>query len=231
LQVNFIYLGKMDRDGREQRDFLLRACHDLRAALRAVRVNAQLLAGKSDREEMETILGFMVEGARNADLIVDGLVNYALALRVQISPVPVPTAAVLRTVLANLAPEVNSSGAAITYDGLPEVRADPDRLMQLFENLLRNAIQQRSEAPPRIHVSAQENGGQWQFSISDNGSGLDPRDLERIFLPFERLGRNHGRVGLGLTICREIVAGHGGKIWAESQPGAGTKILFTIDKS
>jgi signal transduction histidine kinase len=219
----------MDRDGREQRDFLLRACHDLRAALRAVRANAKLLPGKRDPQEIEAILGFMVDGARNADLIIDGLVNYAMALRVQISPAPVPTGAVLRTVLANMAAEVNASGAAITYDGLPEVRGDPDRLMQLFENLLRNAIQQRGEAPPRIHVSAQENANQWLFAVSDNGLGIEAEDLERIFRPFERLGRNHGGAGLGLAICREIVAGHGGRIWAESKPGAGTTIHFTIE--
>jgi signal transduction histidine kinase len=219
----------MDRDGREQRDFLLRACHDLRAALRAVRANAKLLPGKRDPREMEEVLGFMIEGARNADLIIDGLVNYAMALRVQISPAPVPTGAVLRTVLANIAPEVNASGAAITYDGLPEVQGDPDRLMQLFENLLRNAIQQRGEAPPRIHVSAQENANQWLFAISDNGPGIDAGDLERMFRPFERLGRNHGGAGLGLAICREIVTGHGGRIWAESKPGAGTTIHFTIE--
>jgi len=220
----------MDRDGREQRDFLLRACHDLRAALRAVRANAKLLPSKRDPQEMEQILGFMIDGARNADLIIDGLVNYALALRVQVSPSPVPTGAVLRTVLANMAPEVNASGAAITYAGLPEVQGDPDRLMQLFENLLRNALQQCGAAPPRIHVSAEENGNQWIFAVSDNGLGIEAQDVERIFKPFERLGRNHGGPGLGLAICREIIAGHGGKIWAESQPGSGTTIHFTLDK-
>jgi signal transduction histidine kinase len=101
--------------------------------------------------------------------------------------------------------------------------------MQLFENLLRNAIQQRGEVPPRIHISAQENPSQWLFAFSDNGLGIEAEDLERIFRPFERLGRHHGGAGLGLAICREIVAGHGGRIWAESKPGAGTTIHFTIE--
>jgi signal transduction histidine kinase len=226
-----IYFQSMSMDRQEQRDFLLRACHDLRAALRAVRANAELMAKareSRDPQQIEQSMSFIVDGAKNADAIVDGLVKYALALRIEISPTPVSTGALLRAVLANMAPEINGSGAKITYAALPEVSCDPDRLMQMFENLLRNAIQQRGEAAPRIQVSAQENGGQWLFAVSDNGPGIEAKDLERIFRPFERLRSNQGGAGLGLAICREIVAGHGGRIWAESKAGIGTTFYFTL---
>jgi signal transduction histidine kinase len=222
----------MVNDRQEHRDFLLRACHDLRASLRAVRTSAELaLSPRANPEpqQAEQILGFMVDGVRKADLIIDGLVNYALALRIQASPMPVDTGVLLRSVVTTMAPEIRESAADVTHAALPKVSGDPDRLMQLFENLLRNALRYRGQAPPRVHVSAQQQGAQWLFAISDNGPGIETADLDRIFRPFERLRTSDGGAGLGLAICREIVSGHGGRIWAESKPGAGTTVYFTVE--
>ena len=104
---------------------------------------------------------------------------------------------------------------------------DPDRLLQLFENLLRNAIQQRGEAP-RVHVNARERGGEW-ISRFDNGPGIEAQEPGGIFRPFERLRRDRGGAGLGLAIGREIVSGHRGRIWAESVMGDGTAFYFTFE--
>jgi signal transduction histidine kinase len=221
----------MVRDGQDFRDFLLRACHDLRAPLRSVRTNAELLLKvpeKREGPEFEQILGFLANGAQTADSLVDALASYALALHVQPGSQPVSSGTLLRNALMKLSGEVRDSGAEITYGDLPHLAADPDRLTQLFENLLRNAIQQRGDAPPRIHVSGQQRGGEWLFAVEDNGPGIAAEDLERIFRPFERLSRNHEGAGLGLAICQAIVTGHGGRIWAESVVGAGTKFYFTL---
>jgi signal transduction histidine kinase len=221
----------MDGDRQELRDLLLKAAHDLRTPLRAVRTSAELLLKAPEKRqgpEFEEIMGFLADGARNASAMVDGLANFALALHVERNPLPAPTGALLRGVLAKLAAEIKESGAEIQYHDLPRVAGDPDRLMQLFENLLRNAIQHRGDAPPRIEVSAREVSGEWIFAVRDHGPGIPADALERIFRPFERLTRKQAGAGLGLAICREIVAGHGGRIWAEPAGGNGTAFYFTI---
>jgi signal transduction histidine kinase len=221
----------MAEDRQGLREFLLRACHDLRTPLRAVRVSTELLLKdpeKREGPEFEQIMSFLINGARNAESLVDGLSKYALALQVQRNALPVSTGVLLNTVLARLATEIRTSSAEVTRDELPRVIGDPDRLMQLFENLLRNAIQHRGDAAPRIHISAREQDGDRIFSVSDNGPGIAAEDLERIFRPFERLSGDRGGAGLGLSICREIVSGHAGRIWAESVVGSGTTFYFTI---
>jgi len=213
------------------RDFLLRACHDLRSPLRAVRTNSELLlraAEKRNVEEFDQMLGFLVNGAAVADSLVQEIANYALALQVNPNPLPVSMRVLLNSVVAKRAGEIRESGAEITQSDLPRVTGDPDRLTQLLDHLVSNAIRHRGERAPRIHVSADEQQGEWTFSIKDNGPGIEPDDLQRIFRPFERLRRDGGGAGLGLAACRAIVAGHGGRIWAQSTPGEGTTFHFTL---
>jgi chemotaxis family two-component system sensor kinase Cph1 len=218
------------KDREEVREFLLRACHDLRAPLRAVTVHAELLERAAQRNgDLEPSLGFVTDGARTINSLVDALSKYALSLHVEPNPLPVSTGVLLRSVLAKLAPEIRDRGAEVTYGDLPRVSGDPDRLMQLLEQLLSNAIRHSGETP-RIHISAREEESEWIFAVQDNGPGIDPRDLERIFRPFEKLRPGRGGSGLGLASCREIVAGHGGRIWAESAVGEGTTIYFTLPR-
>lgn len=209
----------------------MRACHDLRAPLRAVRTNAELLLKvpeKREGPEFQQILGFLAEGAKNADSLVDALASYALALHIQPGSQPVSSGALLRNALMKLSGEVRDSGAEVTYGDLPAVVCDPDRVMQLFENLLRNAIQRRGDTAPRIHVSARQQSGEWIFAVADNGPGIEADDRERMFRPFERLSRSRQGAGLELAICHAIVTGHGGRIWVESVAGAGTTFYFTL---
>jgi signal transduction histidine kinase len=222
----------MTQDRQEVRDFLLRACHDLRSPLRAVTVHAELLQRAGQRgDDVEQSLGFVVDGARTVNTLVDALAKYALSLHVEPNPLPVATPVLLRSVLAKLAVEIRETGAEVTHDELPRVSGDPDRLMQLLEDLLRNAVRHSEGTPPRIHISARAEQGEWIFAVQDEGPGIDPRDLERIFRPFERLHPGRGGSGLGLASCREIVAGHGGRIWAKSRPGEGTTIYFTLPRT
>jgi len=212
--------------------FLLRACHDLRAPLRAVLAHAELLgrdagAGQADLEER---LDFIKTGARRANLLVDGIADYALALLIdsrefQTTPLEV----MLRIALAKLDRELRDNQAQVTYDRLPVVPGNGDRLMQLFEHILRNSLRYRGEAAPQVHIAVVWQEGGWLFEIRDNGPGIDTEFLDRIFEPFERLpGSGPAGSGLGLAICRAIVERHGGKMWAESGSGGGSRFLFTL---
>ena len=118
----------------------------------------------------------------------------------------------------------------VTYDSLPTVFADGAQLVQLFQNLVGNAIKYHGADPPRVHVSAKNGGEEWTFSVRDNGLGIDPRYFDKIFVMFQRL---HGReefsgTGIGLTVCKKIAERHGGRIWVESEPGKGSTFYFAL---
>lgn len=213
-------------------EFLLRACHDLRASARVVRTHSELLLkdapGQRD-SNFEQRLGFIVEGARRIDSLVDGLASYSVVLQTGVAPFQtIRTDVLLRSVLAKLDKELRESGADVLYGELPTVTGNPDRLMQVFENLLRNALVHRGEVVPRIQISAGKQAEGWLFAIRDNGPGVEAASLDSIFLPFVRLQNKESGAGLGLAICRVIVERHGGRIWAESPAGSGATFCFTL---
>uniref|UniRef100_Q026N9 histidine kinase n=1 Tax=Solibacter usitatus (strain Ellin6076) TaxID=234267 RepID=Q026N9_SOLUE len=218
------------KSDRELSEFLLRACHDVRAAARAVRTHSELIlkdaaAGKS--ADLEIRANFIVGGASRIDALTNGLAAFAIALQTDPGSFQVMRVDVLvRTVIAKLGPDLRAAAAVVEYGELPQVLGSPDRLMQVFEQLLRNALVHRGEDPPRVSIQAAKHAEGWLFTVRDNGPGLEAESLESIFRPFERLNSNGG-AGLGLAICREIIQRHGGRIWAESAPG-GTTICFTL---
>ena len=143
---------------------------------------------------------------------------------------PTNSEVALNQAIANLSIAMNECGAQIRHDPLPTVAADRVLTVQLFQNLISNAIKFRREEPPRIHVSAQRGEGEWIFSIRDNGIGIAPEHFGRVFGIFQRL---HSRSaypgsGIGLAICKKIVEGHSGRIWVESKLGGGSTFYFTI---
>jgi len=218
---------------RDLSEFLLRACHDLRSSMRAIRAQAELL--QRDGQDFERRLGFIVDGARRIDSLTDGLSSYSIALKIDDALFQfTPLDAILRTALAKVDDELRKHGAEVTCGELPQVSGNPDRLAQVFENLLRNAVRHRGENAPRIHIDAEKQAAadrqkEWLIAVRDNGPGVDAAYLERIFKPFERLRPERAEgPGMGLTICRAIVERHGGKLWAESTPGIGSTFLFTI---
>jgi light-regulated signal transduction histidine kinase (bacteriophytochrome) len=137
---------------------------------------------------------------------------------------------VFERAMGNLAAAIEAAGATVTSDMLPAVWGDEAQLVQLFQNLLANGIKFRGDAPPQVHVSARLENGEWAFSVRDNGIGIAPEDVPRLFTIFERLHsqEEYPGTGIGLALCKRIVERHGGRIGVESTPGKGSVFSFTL---
>lgn len=224
---------ELARSNAELKQFAYVASHDLQEPLRMVASYLQLLdlrhREKLDGEARE-FMGFALDGAKRMQTLIVDLLAYS---RVGTAGRPLaPTACeeVLQAAMSNLQVAIRESGARITHDPLPTVLGDATQLVQLFQNLLGNAIKFRRDEPPLIEVRAELRDDFWRLSVQDNGIGIEPRYFERIFVVFQRL---HGRkayagTGIGLAICKRIVERHGGTIEVASEPGKGSTFSFTI---
>jgi len=221
------------RSNEELQQFAYVASHDLQEPLRMVSSYTQLLArryrGKLDKDA-DDFIGFAVDGVTRMQRLINDLLSYSRVGSRGRSFEPTDTDVVLGRALANLKLAIADNHASVTHDPLPRVKADERQLEQLFQNLVGNAIKYHGAEPPRVHVGANRNNGNWEFSIKDNGIGIDPQYNDRIFVIFQRL---HSReeyegTGIGLAVCKKIVERHGGRIWVQSEAGKGSDFRFTI---
>jgi len=224
---------ELRRSNAELEQFTYIASHDLQEPLRMISIFTQLLArrykGKLDRSADEFI-GYVVDGAIRMQQMLEDLLTYS---RIGTHAKPfeqVNCEDVFNQAVANLGVDIEENKATVTHDPLPAIMADASQMVQLFQNLISNAIKFRREEAPRVHVSAERKKNEWVFSVRDNGIGISPDFMGRLFQIFQRehAVSEYPGTGVGLAICRRIVEHHGGRIWAESQLGRGSTFYFTI---
>jgi two-component system CheB/CheR fusion protein len=218
----------------ELQNFAYALTHDLQEPLRMV-VNFTELLGRQYAgqlgEEADQFISYSVEGALRIEALLKALLAYweVNGREHDDLSASVDCGAVLAKALLNLEAAIAESGATVTSDPLPVVMAEEVIMTQLFQNLISNSIKYKGEEAPKIHVSAERSAGGWLFAVRDNGMGIDPHDAERVFGMFRRLhGNEIPGTGIGLALCKKIVERKGGRIWVESEPGAGATFKFTI---
>jgi PAS domain S-box-containing protein len=224
---------ELGRSNAELQQFAFIASHDLQEPLRAVSNFTGLLslryAGKLDADADEYIK-FAAEGAKRAQVLILDLLAFSRAGSRGGALSPVDCEAVMGDTLSNLSSAIEESGGQVTHDPLPVVEGNRTQLGQVFQNLVGNALKFRGSEAPRVHVSAHRLGSAWQFSVRDNGIGIDPRHVGKIFQLFQRLHTRaeYPGTGIGLAVVKKVVERQGGRIWVESALGRGSTFHFTI---
>jgi PAS domain S-box-containing protein len=224
---------ELARSNADLQQFAYAASHDLQAPLRGVEGFVNLFSrrykGKLDTKADEFI-EFIIDGVKRMQVLIKDLLEYSQIEAKEIHWKFMESELAVTQALANLKTAIEESSAIVTYETLPRIIGDSSQMSSLFQNLIGNAIKYRKEEPPKIHISAERKGDKWLFSVNDNGIGIDPNNLDRIFVVFQRLHtrEEYEGTGIGLAICKRIVERHKGNIWIESEPGKGSTFYFTI---
>lgn len=228
-----IALEELKRSNQELERFAYITSHDLREPLRMITSFLQLLQKRYEDQldqDANEFIGYAVDGAKRLDVMTNDLLQYSKITNKKREFRPINFKDVLDHALTNLKVQIEENNAVITHDPLPTINGDEYLKIQLFQNIIGNAIKYRSQETPKIHISVIKEPTQYLFSIKDNGIGMSPKHLDQIFTIFKRL---HNReeyegTGIGLAIAQRIIHQQGGEIWAESKLGKGSTFYFTI---
>jgi signal transduction histidine kinase len=232
-QEREMLLHELERSNRELSQFSYAVSHDLRAPVSGVRALTQLLVRRDDnlQDDSAHLLSLIEQATSGMERLIDSLLCYAHAGQGQLNRQRVNADQIIEGVRTTLAPLITKTRARVVCSSLPAVDADPVLLELVFQNLVSNALQyHRPGEAPVIEISGGNSGDSWQFAVKDNGQGIPPDQQDRVFEPLKRLhGNEIPGSGLGLALCRTIVARHGGRIWVESKAdGYGTTFGFTL---
>jgi light-regulated signal transduction histidine kinase (bacteriophytochrome) len=230
LQAN---AEELKRSNAELEQFAYIASHDLQEPLRMVASYCQLLQRRyADRldQDANEFIEFAVDGARRMQQLINDLLAYSQVGSRGNELQPTDCGDAFKEACQNLETAIKETGAEIQCRDLPVAMADRTQVVQLFQNLIGNAIKFRRDEPPRVEVSAKHENGHIQVSVTDNGLGIEPQYADRIFQIFQRLHRSgeYPGTGIGLALCKKIVERHRGHIWFESEPGIGSTFCFTL---
>jgi signal transduction histidine kinase len=225
----------LSRSNEELQQFAYALSHDLQTPLRNIGTLTALLVRRNSEildKDSKEYAQLIVTGVQRMESMIKGLLDYTTAT-VDIQDRAVSNSnTVLEQVLHNLRYLIDTESAVITFDELPIVQANDDRLAQVFSNLITNAIKYRGDRKPKVHVTATDNGTEWIFKVKDNGIGIDMQHADEIFVLFKRLhsSEQYDGSGIGLAVCKTVIERFGGQIWVESEPGKGSTFFFTIPK-
>jgi len=180
--------------------------------------------------QIEQDLQFIIEAADRMNLTVNDMLELSKTDRQYLNIRRISLASCVENVLKDIDTQLNESGGTVEWQDLPEVSGDFTQLCRVFLNLISNALKYQDGQLPKVKISAKKNHDFWQITVEDNGIGIEKKYLDTIFMPFKRL---HGMTeykgsGIGLSICKKIIERHGGDIHAESEPGLGSRFIFTL---
>ncbi|MBA3531016.1 MAG: PAS domain S-box protein, partial [Ardenticatenales bacterium] len=226
---------ELARSNTELEQFAYIASHDLQEPLRMVMSYLQLLERRyQDRLEGDALefIAYAVDGAARMKALINDLLAYSRVGTEEGPPQPIQADRVLQQVLGDLQVRLAESGAHVTHEPLPTVLVAEAHLHQLLQNLIGNALKFQRAHPPQVHIRSQPHADGWLFSVQDNGIGIAPQHVERIFAVFKRLHtqQEYPGTGIGLAICKRIVERHGGQLWVESEVGQGSTFYFTLPR-
>jgi PAS domain S-box-containing protein len=225
--------AELRRSNEDLEQFATVASHDLQEPLRMVANFLTLLDrryhGRLDAEA-DKFIAFAVNGATRMQALIQDLLSYSKIGTTEKRRVPVHISIPIDFAMENLKLLIAEKQADISVAEMPTLPADSALIMQVFQNLIGNALKFSGKDAPRIRITARRDGSEWIFSVADNGIGIEARDRDRIFVIFQRLHsrEEYAGTGIGLAICKRIVELHGGRIWAESEPGKGSVFHFSL---
>ncbi len=229
-----ILINELKRSNKELQQFAYVASHDLQEPLRTVTSFAQLIERRyKDKldSDADDFIEYIVDASKRMQILINDLLDYSRVTTKGKEFKPTDIEEIFKNVITNLHAAISANKAKITHDELPVVNADSGQLLQLFQNLIGNAIKFKKEnESPEIHISARKEENEYVFSVQDNGIGIEEEYLKRIFTIFQRLHtrEEYGGTGIGLAVAKKIVERHGGCIWIESEYGKGSTFYFTI---
>ena len=230
-------VAELARSNDDLSQFARIASHDLRAPLSTITQFLQLLLrkykGRVLDESAELYIGLINDNTQRMSALTSDLLRLSEVSSDSSAVIaaPVEVDRTVKTALANLQAVIEESGAVVSWGSLPQVSMEETLLVQLFQNLIANAVKYRSKEEPRVRIEVKNHGDAYMFSVQDNGIGIEKKYQEQIFAPFKRLhGAEISGSGIGLAVCKKIVERAGGRIWVDSEPGGGSTFLFTLPR-
>lgn len=225
-------LEKAETSNKDLEHFAAVAAHDLKSPLATISGYLDLLKDNTREEKPLEHISVMQKASARMRNLIDRLLDYARLAKADRPFHPVDLDGVMTSVLQNLHDTIQKTQAKITFERLPVVHGDVDLLTQVFQNLIANSIKFHGGRLPKIHIDVTVQNDAFLFSLKDNGIGFDPKDREDIFALYKKLrgDAEYQGAGIGLAICKKVVELHRGRIWADSEPGAGSTFYFTLPK-
>lgn len=228
--------NELNNTNKELEHFSYGASHDLQEPLRMISSYMELLQKKYDGqldEKAQSYIHYAVDGTKRMKILIRDLLDFSKTSSTPITYEPVDINLILNDIKKTFHENMKEEGAGIFFSELPVIKANKTQMMQIFQNLIGNAIKYRTENPPQIHITAKADETNWIFSVKDNGQGIDAKHFDRIFVMFHRIHTHasHKGTGIGLAVCKKIAERHGGTIWVESEAGKGSTFFFSIAKN